>query len=224
MKRRYLSMIIGLLIVTIIAVFGNICRISKVEVEFDKAPISCSAVEIFEKSQIKMGSSIFSLNENVVKKNVMDAYGENLVGVTDIVRVFPNKVVIYCVERVPMVAVSVKGESEVYAVADGDFQLNKKVAKSQTDLNSLILIEGVEVEDTYNTPTFKIINDIFKALENEGLDYNAQAKFIQTLTFGVGEVVLTTRDGNTLNVDYDVVGVSESVKSAYANYLSKQEF
>jgi len=224
MKRRYLSVIIGLIIVMVIAIFGNICKISKVEVAFEKDPVSCSAVEIFEKSQIKMGSSILSLNENIVKKNVMDSYSENLVAVTDIVRVFPNKVVIYCVEHVPMVAVGVKGENDVYAVADGDFQLDKKLQKSDVDLDDLILIKGVEVDDTYNTPTFKIINEVFKALENEGLDYNAQAKFISTLTFGVGEVVLTTRDGNTLNVSYGTEGVAESVKNAYKTYISNQEF
>ncbi|MBO7178629.1 MAG: FtsQ-type POTRA domain-containing protein [Clostridia bacterium] len=224
MKRRRLSVIIGLIIVMVIAIFGNICKIRKVEVAFDKDPVSCSAVEIFEKSQIKMGSSILSLNENVVKKNVMDAYEENLVAVTDIVRVFPNKIVIHCVEHAPMVAVSVKGESDVYAIADGDFQLDKKVAKSEVDLDSLILIEGVEVDDTYNTPTFRIINDIFKAFENEGLDYNAQAKFIKTLTFGVGEVTIFTRDNKTLSIDYDTIGVLESVKSAYSTYISNQEF
>ena len=157
MKKRYLSVAIGLIIVAVITIFGNICKVNKVEVEFEKEPVFVDAVEIFENSKIKMGSSILSLNENVVKKNVMESYEENLIAVTDIVRVFPNKIIIYCVEHTPMVAVNVKGENGVYAIADGDFQLDKKVAKEEADLSSLILIEGVEVDDTYNTSTFQII-------------------------------------------------------------------
>lgn len=224
MKKRYLSVVIGLIIVAVITIFGNICKVNKVEVEFEKEPVFVDAVEIFENSKIKMGSSILSLNENVVKKNVMESYEENLIAVTDIVRVFPNKIIIYCVEHTPMVAVNVKGESGVYAIADGDFQLDKKVAKEEADLSSLILIEGVEVDDTYNTSTFQIINKVFKAFEEEGLDYKAQAKFISTLTFGVGSITIVTRDGNTLNVDYSSTDVAESVKSEYQNYLNVSQF
>lgn len=224
MKKRYLSVAIGLIIVLVITIFGNICKISKVDVEFEKAPVSTNAVEIFENSKIKMGSSILSLNENIVKKNVMESYEENLVAVTDIVRVFPNRVIIYCVEHVPMVAVSVKGDDSVFAIADGDFQLDKKVAKDSVDFSSIILVEGVEVDDTYNTSTFKIINQVFKAFEQEGLDYNAQAKFISKLSFGVGVVTLTTRDGATLVLDYSSREVSLSVESEYQNYLSQAQF
>lgn len=224
MKKRYLSVAIGLIIVAVITIFGNICKVNKVEVEFEKEPVFVDAVEIFENSKIKMGSSILSLNENVVKKNVMESYEENLIAVTDIVRVFPNKIIIYCVEHTPMVAVNVKGENGVYAIADGDFQLDKKVAKEEVDLSSLILIEGVEVDDTYNTSTFQIINKVFKAFEEEGLDYNAQAKFISRLTFGVGSLTIVTRDGNTLNVDYSSTDVAESVKSEYQNYLNVSQF
>lgn len=224
MKKRYLSVAIGLIIVAVITIFGNICKVNKVEVEFEKEPVFVDAVEIFENSKIKMGSSILSLNENVVKKNVMESYEENLIAVTDIVRVFPNKIIIYCVEHTPMVAVNVKGENGVYAIADGDFQLDKKVAKQEADLSSLILIEGVEVDDTYNTSTFQIINKVFKAFKEEGLDYNAQAKFISTLTFGVGSLTIVTRDGNTLNVDYSSTDVAESVKSEYQNYLNVSQF
>ena len=223
MKKRYFSVAIGLIIVIVIAIFGNVCKISKVDVEFEKTPVSVSAVEIFENSKIRMGSSILSLNENLVKKNVMESYDENLIAVTDIVRVFPNKVIIYCVEHTPMVAVSVKGDNTVYAIADGDFQLDKKVAKDKVDISSLILIEGVEVDDTYNTSTFKIINKVFKALEQEGLDYNAQAKFIAKLTFGVGSLTVTTRDDKTLILDYTSRDVAVSVASEYQNYLSQAQ-
>lgn len=224
MKKRYLSVAIGLIIVAVITIFGNICKIRKVEVEFEKEPLSVSAVEIFDESQIKMGSSILSLNENVVKKNIMGSYSDNLVAVTDIVRVFPNKVIIYCTEHTPMVAVPVKGDDTTFAIADVDFQLDKKVNKSEVDLDSIILIEGVEVGETYNTETFKIINQVFKAFEQEGLDYNAQIKFLSTLKFGSGTIALVTRDGATLNVDYTATEVALSVKNAYQNYLLNAEF
>lgn len=224
MKKRYISVAIGLLVVALITIFGNVCKIRKVEVEFEKEPVSTSAIEIYENSKIEMGSSILSLNENVVKKNIMESYDENLVAVTDIVRVFPNKIIIYCVEHTAMVALGVKGESEVYALADGNFQLDKKVSKDSVDLSNLILIEGAEVEDTYNTTTFKTINAVFKALEVQGLDYNAQAKFISKISYGEQKIVLTTRDEKTLEVETSFENIEQSVEKAYQQYLLNAEF
>lgn len=219
MKKRYLSVAIGLIIVVAIAIFGNICKIQKVEVAFSKAPVSTSTVEVYESTKIEMGDSILNLNENLIKQNVANTYEGNSVMVTDVVRVFPNKVVIYCMENLPMVAVKVKGESEVYAVTDGNFQLNKKVAKSELDLEGLILIEGIEVTNTYNTEGFKTINKVFKAFEGQGLDFNAQAKFFKKLIKGENTVTLETRDGCvlTLNTTGDL---SLEAQKAYTNYLS----
>ena len=220
MKRRYISVAIGLIIVIAITVFGNICKINKVEIEFEKEPVSVDSVEIFGNSTIELGSSILGLNENLVKRSIMDAYSDNSIAVTDIVRVFPNKVIIYCVEHVPMCAVQKKNNSEVYAIADGDFQLNKVVEKKYANLSELILIEGAEVDDTYNTATFILINKLFKALESEGLDYNAQARFIKVLTFEAGSISLLTRDGYTLTCDYTADSIENSVCTAYKAYLS----
>lgn len=224
MKRRYISIAIGLIIVIAITIFGNICKIDNVEIKFAKEPVSVDSVEIFGNSNIELGSSILGLNENLVKRNIMDAYADNSIAVTDIVRTFPNKVTIYCVEHLPMCAVPKKNDPQVYALADGDFQLNKVVKKEDVNLSELILIEGVEVDDTYNTPNFILIHKLFKALEVEGLNYDAQARFIKTLTFGTGSISLLTRDGYTLTCDYTEGSIENSVHVAYQAYVSTANF
>ncbi len=221
MKRRYISIAVGIVIVTLITIFGNLLKINKVEVEFDKTPVSVDAVEIYDFSTIKLGDSILSLNENVVKKRIMDSYEDNSVGVTDIVRVFPNKVIIYCEEHIPMCAIAKKGNADVYAVADGDFQLDKVLSKAEVDLDELILIEGIEVVDTYNTPAFKEINGFFKALEGAGLDYSEQAKFIKNINYTAGSLTVTTRDGYTDTLTYSNGTIAEVTHAFYQKYLAE---
>ncbi|MBQ8177823.1 MAG: hypothetical protein IJ033_01390 [Clostridia bacterium] len=220
MKRRYISVAIGLVVVILITIFGNLLKISKVEVEFSDAPVSVDAVEIYDFSTIKLGDSILSLNENVVKKRIMDSYSDNAIAVTDIVRVFPNKVIIYCQEHVPMCAIAKKGNPDVYAIADGDFQLNKVVAKADADLDALILIEGLEVGDTYNTATFKMLNKLFIALEDEGLDYAEQARFIKSIKYNVSNLTIVTRSGYTDTFSYTPETIDEAIRGFYQKYLT----
>lgn len=219
MKRRYISMAIGVIIVMVITVFGNLLKINKVEVEFERTPVSVDVVEIYNFSTISLGDSILSLNENIVKKSIMDSYSDNSVAVTDIVRVFPNKVIIYCQEHIPMCAIAQKRDNNVYAIADGDFQLNKVVPRKEVNLDTLILIEGVEVVDTYNTEAFKTINKVFKALQNEGLDYSEQALFISKLTYSATQITITTRGGYEQKFGYTSETLSTEVHNFYQKYL-----
>ena len=221
MKRRYISIAIGVIVVMIVAIFGNLMKINKVEVEFDEAPSSVDAVEIYGFSTIKLGDSILSLNENVVKKTIMDSYEDNSIAVTDIVRVFPNKVIIYCQEHVPMCALAKKNNQDVYAIADGDFQLNKVVNRQEANLDELILIEGVEVGDTYNTDVFKTLNKLFRALEEEGLNYQEQAMFIEKIVFAVSDITITTRGGYTQKFSYTPDTIAQATKGFYQKYLTE---
>ncbi len=224
MHRNVVSVVIGLIIVALVTVFGNVCKIEEVEVAFEQAPVSVNAVEIFENSEINLGDSILSLNENVVKRNVNESYGDNSIAVTDIVRVFPNKIIIYCTEHVPMCAIAKKGNPDVYAIADGDFQLNKVVNKQDVDLATLILIDGIEVDDTYNTQSFKLLRQAFQTLQEEGLDYNAIIKFIEKITFSEASIVVTTRDGYRLNCNYSSEEFTSSVRNAYLTYVNQANF
>ncbi len=221
MRRNVVSVVIGLIIVALVTFFGNVCKIEEVEVAFKKEPVSADAVEIFENTDINLGDSILSLNENVVKRNVNESYVDNSIAVTDIVRVFPNKIIIYCTEHVPTCAVAKKGEPNVYAIADVDFQLNKVVNKEDLDLSSLILIEGVEVDDTYNTPSFRLIRETLQILQEEGLDNVALVELIEKITLDESSIILYTRDGYRLTCSYGSVDLSSSLKNAYSTYLNQ---
>ncbi len=223
MKRRIISIIIGIFIVATVAVFGNICKINVVEVSFSEEPQNVDAVEIFDEAGLKLGDSILSLNENVVKKNVMSAYEDNSIAITDIVRVFPNKVIIYCEEHIPMCAIPKKGQEGIYAIADGDFQLNKTLRKEEIDFSTLILVDGIVVEDTYNTVSFKTLHAVFKALEREGLDYSEQALLIEKLTYSQEEISILTRDGYTLKFSCITESIDENVINAYGEYISQKQ-
>ncbi|MBO7156579.1 MAG: FtsQ-type POTRA domain-containing protein [Clostridia bacterium] len=223
MKKRYISIAVGLVLVMLVAVLGNICKITKIEVCFEKAAVKVSSVEIFENSGIEMGESILSLNENLVRRNVMQSYSDNSIIVTNIERVFPNKVVIYVTENVPICAISVAGQENHYALADGNFQLTRIVGIEDVVFDELIYIDGVQVGDTFNTPTFETIHKLFRAFEQEGLDYNAQARFFEKITYSAsGTINILTRDGITLQCDYSSDDLQASVKGAYLAYLSQK--
>ena len=220
MKRRYISVALGLVIVLVVAILGNLLKIGNVEIAFEKTPVSATAEEIYDCSEIALGDSILSLNENVVKRNIMNSYADNSIAVTDIVRVFPNKIIIYCVEHVPTCLVNKKGNDEVYAVADGDFQLNKMVNKTDVDINAFVLIEGVVVEDSYNTPQFKILNKVFRTIDNEGLDLSEQPKVFSKVIYSDSEITLVTRSGDSIVCNYSSQTIEDAVSSAYKNYFN----
>ncbi len=220
MKRRYISVAIGLVIVIAVAVFGNLLKIGKVEVAFEKAPVSATAEEIYDNSTIILGDSILSLNENVVKRNIMNSYEDNSIAVTDIVRVFPNKIIIYCIEHVPTCLVERKDDNDVYAVADGDFQLNKVVRKKDVDVDDYILIEGVVVEDSYNTPQFKTLNKVFRTIDKEGLILAEQPKIFSKVLYSESKIILYTRSGEIIECDYSTVTIEEAVSSAYKSHFN----
>lgn len=223
MKKRFISIAIGLILVLLVTVIGNICKIRKVEIRFDKTAVKVSSLEIFENSGIEMGESILGLNENLVRRNIMQSYNDNSVIVTNIVRVFPNKVVIYVTENVvPICAISIVGEDGLYALADGNFQLARKVGIEDVDFEELVLIEGVELKDTFNTTAFKQIHQIFRAFDAEGLDFYAQARFFEKITYSTDAIRILTRDGVTFQCDNDVEDTSLVVKQAYSYYLEQK--
>lgn len=219
MKRRVISVAVGVVIVLAITIFGNLFKIGQVEVEFQDTPVSVDVVDIYDNSDIELGQSILSLNENLVKRNIMNSYSDNAVAVTDIVRVFPNKVVIYCTEHVPMCAIEKKNDPNVYALADGDFQLNRVENKEDVDLSQLILLKGVAVDDTYNTETFRNVNLLFRTLKGEGISYNAQAKLFESVEYLGSKMLLKTRAGETVECDFTSSDVESAVREAYNNHF-----
>jgi hypothetical protein len=150
----------------------------------------------------------------------MNSYEDNSIAVTDIVRVFPNKIIIYCIEHVPTCLVERKYNNDVYAVADCDFQLNKVVNKTEVDVNDYVLIEGVMVEDSYNTPQFKTLNKVFRTIDNEGLTLAEQPKVFSKVLYSESKITLYTRSGEIIECDYSTVTVEEAVSRAYKSHFN----
>lgn len=230
MKKRWISVIIGCVIVAIIAIIGNVCRVRTVIVKFDNQPVNVTADDIFRASGIEMRRSILGINEITVKECVNGAFGDNSVYVRNIERVFPNKVIVYAEERIPFCAVKLRNpenfgyeEGDGYGITDIDFQMNAVAGNAEVAGRDLIYIDGVTVSDTYNTNTFAYVHEIFKAFEDMGMNVDAQKKFIKSVTVTQEGAEIKLRDGNAISVSGTKDELREEIGKRYADYLQTIE-
>lgn len=227
MKKRWISVIIGCVIVALIAIMGNVCRVRSVTVEFDGQTTNVTAEDVFAASGIEMRRSILGINEVTVKQNVNLAFGDNSVYVRNIERVFPDRVIIYAEERMPLCAVRLRNpekfgyeEGDGYGVTDIDFQMNMVASNAEVSGRDLIYIDGITVSDTYNTSSFAYVHKIFEAFESLGMNASAQKKFIKRITLVAGGAEIALRDGNTVILTGAEDHVKDEIRTAYAKYLS----
>ncbi len=230
MKKRWISVIIGCVVVALIAIIGNVCRVRTVIVKFDNQPVNVTADEVFRASGIETRRSILGINEITVKECVNGAFGDNSVYVRNIERVFPNKVIVYVEERMPLCAVKLRDpekfgyeEGDGYGITDMDFQMNAVANNAEVAGRDLIYIDGVTVSDTYNTSAFAYIHAIFTAFEDVGLNASAQKKFIESINMTSAGAEIKLRDGNAITVSGTKDGLKEEIRERYADYLKTIE-
>ncbi len=131
MRKKYVAIIISVVLVIIILVFSNIFLIKTVEVIFDKSPQITNEDEILTLANIKLNSNIFNLNEKEVIDSIANHFTDNTVAVTDIQRSFPNKVKLHIKERMPIMVVSYSAEDSQECIqTDIDFQLTQRTDKT----------------------------------------------------------------------------------------------
>ena len=99
MKYKAVAIVLGVVLVAMIALFGNLFRVREVSVEYVGAsPTEADPAEVYSVCAIETNGSILNLNENEIRERVAAAYPDRLITVIDVVREFPDTVKVYVEE------------------------------------------------------------------------------------------------------------------------------
>ena len=221
MKYKTVAIVLGVVLVAMIALFGNLFRVREVSVEYVGAsPTEADPADVYSVCAIETNGSILNLNENEIRERVAAAYPDRLITVIDVVREFPDTVKVYVEEHAPMCAVPLR-DGTGYAIADRDFALDRKAREADLDKNSLIMIIGLTVGNSYDTADFATLRNVFLALESEGIPAAAQPRFLASIAFEGDKIKLNTRTGDTLTIDRSPVeNIGDRVSAAYREYAA----
>lgn len=220
MKLKITSIAIGLIVVILIAVFGNLCRVREVDVVFTEELTSEDADAVYAALEIETGASIIGVNENDFKRRIYAAYPDRTYIVTDVIRTFPDKVTVYVDVNKPLFAVPLM-DGTGYALADKDFQLNLKATESELDKSSLIILSSVTVGNSFNLPVFAAIREAVAGMESASVSDEAVAALISEITVEGDTFVFKTRSGGSFRVAASPAEtLGERTASALKEYFS----
>lgn len=210
MKKAVLAIVISLCLIVAVVAFGRVFTVQSVIVDFD-APSAVSGENVLKESKINVGDSIFGINEYEVSERIESAYTERNIEVKNIERVFPNKIIFYIHERVPVFAIP--AETGGYRLADIDFQLN--VLKEKEELEEdIIIVSGTSVHETFNVEDCFKLKELADALQTKGMDAYAVRHWIDSVEFNGTQCILETKSDR-------VVLNRESITAEINRFLNK---
>ncbi len=199
---KYIGIIAGICLIGIVFAFGQIFSIAKIDVYYEKAPLTAKTNEIVQASGINLGANIFTVDEKAAAKRVEAFYIDNSVAVLDIERVFPNKVILYVKERSPVFAIPLKNQIEKVVITDQNFVRSQIFDTNNATLDTLINVEGCAISNTFNTPEIIKLNEIRKGFNSLGIADEALTAFIESIVFEENVVIiLRNYNGTKLNID-----------------------
>ena len=219
MKKKYIVIIISLLIVSAILIGGQIFTVRNISVVFYNKTGLTSESEVIEASGLNSRNNIFSINEKNIKAKISSAYDDNSITVTNIVRSFPNKVTIYVKERIPMFLIKVASEDgNKYVPTDKDFQRGKVTTLDNIDY-TLIAVTGFEVAETFDVKECILLRRIANALIAAGLSEEAIPYFISEIAFDGSNVNVIIKESGAI-MQFNLDSTADEVKQVYNDYLS----
>ena len=112
MKKAIIAIAIGLVLIAGIITFGQLFAVSYVSVEFVNNVICASEQEILEQANINTGTNIFVLDEDKIAKNIEKNYADSDIKVNNVIREFPNKVIIKVSERFPIYKINAEFQDQ----------------------------------------------------------------------------------------------------------------
>ena len=102
MKKVIIAVAIGLVFVALIITFGQVFTVRYVSVEFVNSVSSATKQQIINLADIDTHTNIFVIDETKIASAIENEFDDNAIRVSDIVREFPNKVVIRISERLAL--------------------------------------------------------------------------------------------------------------------------
>lgn len=197
MKSKYIAITIGILIVIMIVVFGNIFLIRSVDVVFTHSPEGTDEASIVSASGIALGSNIFSVDEKEAAKHISAHYPDNTLAVLDIERVFPNKVIIRVKERIPLLVVPYGDAGAECVPTDIDFQMTQKISVEDIDFEA-IAVSGTSVTQTFNTLAFRQIRETLSAFAALDFTEEGMIAFIERISLSAEKLRIELRRSDTV--------------------------
>lgn len=221
MRKKYIAIIISVILVIVIIIFSNLFLVKTVEVVFEKPPHITNDEEIIAAAKIKMNSNIFNLNEQNIIDNVSNYFDNNKVSITDVQRSFPNKIRLYVKERHPILTIGYGNENgEKCIPTDIDFQLTNHIDKVDIDFTA-IAITGTYVSTTFNQPTFQYIRRVLYAYIDLNFNTDSLVSFIKEINVDGNKLILKLRNGESaFEIDAKAeLSIEHQVKQLYNEYL-----
>ena len=172
MNKRLVIIFVSIAIVISMFVLGAVFFTVKdvVIVVHDDEQISFDKTEILNTSGIKMGTSIFAVDEDKASENIEKKYPT--LKVIKIERVFPNKVRIELIERVGILTLKIEGVED-YLILDRELKVIAVENYEYVMSNNLVPIKGYEYKISEGKKSDDLIgefisknNYIYKSIED----------------------------------------------------------
>lgn len=218
MKNKIIIIAISLIIVTALIVCGNVFAVDRVEVVFDNKTDITSEYDILKAAGISQSTIIFNIKESDIKSKISKQYKDNSIVVTNVERVFPNKVKIYVKERVLIYKLSVysqTGENE-YVPTDKDFQ--RGVMYQNIDDLLLINVKNFVVKDTFNLEECYQLREFAQALIDLGISEDALPYFVESIEFADSFLEVRLRNSSGM-LTISRSEIKQEVSLLYSQYL-----
>jgi hypothetical protein len=195
MRKKYISIIISIVLVALIITLGQIFTIKNVEVEFNNQTDITSTGEILEIIGIDTNTNIFSLKESEITQTVSQYYN-NAIDI-DIERTFPNTVIIHVEERLPIYLMT--SSNSVYTgsiTTDKDFQ-RSDIYNEEDDL-TLITVNNYTVQSSFNTEECIRLREFSNTLINLGMEDSSIVVLIESITIEEETLTINLRNNNAV--------------------------
>jgi len=217
MKKRVAAALAGILIIASIVAFGIVFSVDEVTEVYEKGAAfsGLASGEISQLAGVCLGDNIFGIDETAAAKKVAERFPDNSVVIQDIERVFPDKIIITIKQRVPVVAIAL--ESGGYALADIDFQLDKRA--EEVDFSLLIAVPDLMIKNTFNTEGCRRLREAMLAVKNCGYNDEAMVSLVESIHFAGEDVVFTLRTGGTITASGNGAQLYEHFAAKLGFYL-----
>lgn len=223
MKKKYILIIASILVIALIVACGQIFTVRHVSVVFLNKTGLADESGILEASGLNKQKNIFNIKESEIKEKVAASFDDNSIVVTDIERVFPNEVVVYVKERIPVFCLKVYSAEgkDLYVPTDKDFQRGKIYSYEELAEKDYLLINitGFEVYETFDVKECVYLRTLANALTDKELEEEALPQLIESIAFGEGVLTVTLR-GTAAKWTISEDDVKGDVYSAYDAYVA----
>ncbi|MFA6867077.1 MAG: FtsQ-type POTRA domain-containing protein [Clostridia bacterium] len=187
MKKKYVAIIIAVVVLAIIFTFGQVFTIRSVDVVFENDTDIATDSEIINLAGVEHDKNIFSLNEDKVVEKINNQY-KNALKVT-VERKFPNKVLIKINERTPMFVLEINNDNyQGFIATDKDFQRTDECQLE--DFPDLIKVSGYSIQSTFDTKECRAIREFTNDLINLGVKTEAVNVMISRIYFNGSKMMV----------------------------------